>query len=342
MMMGMISMMGNKKTAGALKPGAAKAGPVEAGAKPAVSGAGGTAAEYLSYLASVRGLSPRTLEAYGKDLEHFGNYCGNAGVRPEAASPYEVRNFITDQSAEGIASVSVNRALSSIRGYYRWLIRFGYRKDNPCGDLRNLKSPKTLPGFLWEGEMASFAGLPDTAGILWPARDKALILVMYSGGLRISELAALSLKKIEADFSGGRVIGKGDKERQVFFSDETREALEGYLPEREARLKALGPDGKSPTDRLFVNHKGGAISVPGIRWIIARYAERSGLGKNIHPHSLRHSFATHLVNSGCDIRVVQELLGHASLSTTQRYTHVDMERLKKVYAKSHPHAERKV
>jgi integrase/recombinase XerC len=302
----------------------------------------GTVGEYLSYLASVRGLSPRTLEAYGKDLEHFGNYCVNAGILPEAASPHEVRSFIADQSAEGTASVSVNRALSSIRGYYRWLIRFGRREDDPCGDLRNLKSPKTLPAFLWEGEMASFAGLPDSAGILWPARDKALILVMYSGGLRISELAALSLKKLDAGFSGGRVTGKGGKERQVFFSDETREALAGYLPEREARIKALGPEGKNPTDRLFVNHKGGAISIPGVRWIISRYAERSGLGKSIHPHSLRHSFATHLVNAGCDVRVVQELLGHASLSTTQRYTHVDMERLREVYAKSHPHAERKI
>jgi integrase/recombinase XerC len=343
----MIRMKVNRKTAGTPEAGAAKAGQVKtgaakAGAEPAVSGAGGTVGEYLSYLASVRGLSPRTLEAYGKDLEHFGNYCGNAGILPEAASPYEVRSFIADQSAEGIASVSVNRALSSIRGYYRWLIRFGRREDNPCGDLRNLKSPKTLPGFLWEGEMASFAGLPDTAGILWPARDKALILVMYSGGLRISELAALSLKKIDSGSGGGRVIGKGGKERQVFFSDETREALAAYLPEREARIKALGPEGKSPTERLFVNHKGGALSVPGIRWIISRYAERSGLEKNIHPHSLRHSFATHLVNSGCDVRVVQELLGHASLSTTQRFTHVDLGRLREVYARSHPHGERKI
>jgi integrase/recombinase XerC len=118
----------------------------------------------------------------------------------------------------------------------------------------------------------------------------------------------------------------------VFFSDEAREALAIYLNERQLKIKA-----EHPTGKLFINRKGGSISVPGVRWIIAKYAERSGLGKNIHPHSLRHSFATHLVNSGCDVRVVQELLGHASLSTTQRYTHVDIERLKKVYAKAHPH-----
>jgi integrase/recombinase XerC len=293
-----------------------------------------TVREYLDYLAAVRGVSGRTIGAYGLDISRFFSYCENHGIVPERAGPYEVRNFIADLSAEGIASVSVNRALSAIRGYYRWLIRFGRRADNPCGSLRNLKTPKTLPAFLWEEEMATFAELPGTAGILWPLRDKALILVMYSAGLRISELVSLSLRSLEADLGGARVIGKGDKERYVFFSAEAKESLQEYLPERQARVKAIGPGGAAPTDKVFVNRKGGAISVPGVRWIIARYAERSGLGKNIHPHSLRHSFATHLVNSGCDVRVVQELLGHASISTTQRYTHVEIERLKKVYARA--------
>ncbi|MDR3148235.1 MAG: tyrosine-type recombinase/integrase [Treponema sp.] len=290
--------------------------------------------EYLSYLKAVRGVSDRTVEAYGKDLSHFAVYCANLDLDLEKLSTRELRGFIADQSAEGAAAVSVNRALSSIRGFYRWLVRFGRRSDNPCDTLRNIKSPRNLPSFLWEPEMARFAVLPDTAGILWPSRDKALILTMYSAGLRISELVSLSLPKLEPNLGGGRVIGKGNKERFVFFSDEAREALALYLPERQNRIKA---DGKQPLDRVFVNRNGGAISVPGVRWIITKYAERSGLGKRIHPHSLRHSFATHLVNSGCDVRVVQELLGHASLSTTQRYTHVDIERLKQVYAKAHPH-----
>ncbi|MDR1971571.1 MAG: tyrosine recombinase XerC [Treponema sp.] len=290
--------------------------------------------EYLSYLQTVRGVSVRTIEAYGKDLAHFANYCANHDYKIGEVNANEVRNFIADQSAEGAAAVSVNRALSSIRGFYRWQVRFGRRPDNPCITLRNLKSPKTLPSFLWEPEMASFAVLPETAGILWPARDKALILVMYSAGLRISELASLSLPRLDSDLGGGRVIGKGDKERFVFFSDEAREALKAYLPERRGRIKT---DGKKPTDKVFINRTGKAISVPGVRWIIAKYVERSGLGKHIHPHSLRHSFATHLVNSGCDVRVVQELLGHASLSTTQRYTHVNIDRLRKVYVKAHPH-----
>lgn len=292
--------------------------------------------EYLEYLRSVRGMSERTLLAYGKDLSHFSSYCENRGISPEGASAYEVRQFIADQSAEGAAAVSVNRALSSVRGFCRWMIRFGLRTDDPTESLRNLKTPKTLPAFLWEGEMASFAELPDTAGILWPERDKALIMVMYSAGLRISEAASLSTGNIEPDLSGARVIGKGNKERYVFFSDEGREAIAAYMPMRNARIKA-----EKPTAALFINRKGGALSVPGIRWIISQYAERSGLQKNVHPHALRHSFATHLVNSGCDVRVVQELLGHASLSTTQRYAHVDMERLRRVYAKAHPHSTRR-
>jgi integrase/recombinase XerC len=290
--------------------------------------------EYLSYLRAVRGVSERTLLAYGNDLSHFVSHCENYNISPEEAGPREVRGFIAGLSSGGVAAVSVNRALSAVRGFYRWLVRFGYRKDDPSGALRNLKTPKTLPVFLWEGEMASFAELPEKAGILWPLRDKALILATYSAGLRISEVASLSLNALDGDLRGGRVIGKGNKERFVFFSEEGRDALAAYLPARAARINRA-----RPTDRLFINRNGGPLSVPGIRWIITQYAERSGLQKNIYPHALRHSFATHLVNSGCDVRVVQELLGHTSLSTTQRYTHVDMERLKQVYARAHPHGD---
>jgi len=292
--------------------------------------------EYLAYLRSVRRVSERTLLAYGRDLDHYAAYCANRDLSPETATAYEVRGFIADLSAEGAAAVSVNRALSSLRGWYRWLTRFGLRADDPTAVLRNLKTPKQLPAFLWEGEMASFAKLPETAGILWPLRDQALILTLYSAGLRISELAALTLGALDDDLGGARVIGKGDKERRVFFSEETREALAAWLPARIARLHS-----DRPTDSLFINRNGGPLSVPGIRWVISRYAERSGIPKNIHPHALRHSFATHLVNAGCDVRVVQELLGHASLSTTQRYAHVDIETLKRVYTHAHPHGARK-
>jgi integrase/recombinase XerC len=291
--------------------------------------------EYLSYIQAVRGVAARTLEAYGNDLFRYANYCSNHGIDPQRAQRFEVQGFIADLGAEDMSAASVNRCLSSIRGFYRWMIRFGKRQDNPCIGIRNVKTPKNLPSVLWEKEMAHFACLPETAGILWPLRDKALIMIMYSAGLRISELVSLSMRMITGKMEGARITGKGGKERYVFFSGQARAALLDYLPERDARLRMTGVDGKDGS--LFIGQRGQALSVPGVRWIIARYTERSGLGKNIHPHSLRHSFATHLVNAGADVRIVQEMLGHANLSTTQRYTHVNIEGLKKVYRKAHPH-----
>jgi len=295
-----------------------------------------TIQHYLNYLKAVRGLPERTLAAYGNDLSRFEAYCQNRDISPETADSNGVQHFIADLSAEGISSVSINRALSSLRGFYRWLIMTEKRKDDPSVAIRNLKTPKTLPVFLWEGEMAAFAKLPDNEKILWPDRDKALILTMYSAGLRISELYSLSVKELEDDCLSARVIGKGDKQRYVFFSEEAGRAIKDYLPARSARIK-----GTAPTDSLFINRRGGPLSVAGIRWIINQYGNRSGMDKHIHPHALRHSFATHLVNSGCDVRLVQELLGHSSITTTQRYTHVDMERLKQAYMKAHPHADRR-
>ncbi|MDR2552456.1 MAG: tyrosine recombinase [Treponema sp.] len=293
----------------------------------------GAVRDYLAYLGAVRGMQERTLAAYGRDLARFEDYCANRDARAETADSREVQYFIADLSAEGISPVSVNRALSSLRGFYRWLIRTGKRKEDPSAAIRNLKIPRTLPVFLWEREMAVFADLPEKEGILWPLRDKALILSMYSAGLRISELVSLSVKDLEDGCRTARVTGKGGKERYVFFSDEASLAMEEYLSARKVRIRV-----EAPTDRLFINRRGGPISVPGVRWIIGRYGDRTGLGKHVHPHALRHSFATHLVNSGCDVRLVQELLGHASISTTQRYTHVDMEHLRQAYMKAHPHA----
>jgi len=292
--------------------------------------------DYLSYMKSVRGCSPRTQEAYRNDLLRYENYCANRGIAPEEASAYEVQSFIAELTAERMAATSVNRCLSTIRGFYRWMARFDKRLDNPCSSLRSIKTPVKLPNVLWEDEMADFAALPEATGILWPERDKALIMAMYSGGLRISEAVSLSMTNISANLDEAKITGKGGKQRYVFFSDEAVAAIREYLPQRTERLKMTGIEGKKGA--LFISRKGRPISIPGVRWIISRYALHSSLGKNIHPHALRHSFATHLVNSGCDVRVVQEMLGHSSISTTQRYTHVNLEKMKKIYAASHPHA----
>jgi integrase/recombinase XerC len=294
--------------------------------------------EYITYLQAVKGSSQKTLDAYGNDLSRYANYCKNHEIDPIKAKSYEVQKFIADLSAEGFSATSVNRYLSSIRGFYKWLLRFNKREDNPSSLIKNVKTPVKLPSVLWENEMADFAALPDTQGILWPVRDKALIMSMYSAGLRISEIVSINTKDISASLGEAKITGKGGKQRFVFFSDEAKEAIADYLPERAARLSMAGIDEKKSA--LFINRRGKPISVPGVRWIISRYSERMGLGKNIHPHALRHSFATHLVNSGCDVRIVQEMLGHSSISTTQRYTHVNLEKLKQVYEKSHPHGGR--
>ena len=291
--------------------------------------------DYLFYLQAVRRLSVRTLAVYRDDLSRYETYCDNRGIDPGTASSYQVQGFIADLSFERVAAASVNRRLSAIRGFYRWVIRFRGRIDNPCDTLRNVKVPQSLPSVLWEEEMAGFADLPETQNMLWPARDKALIMTMYSAGLRISELASLTIKMLTENMEGARILGKGDKERIVFFSDEARAALSDYLPERTAKIMSAGETANNGS--LFISAKGRPLSVPGLRWIIGQYAQASGMGKNIHPHTLRHSFATHLVNSGCDVRIVQEMLGHASLSTTQRYAHVNIESLKRVYSKAHPH-----
>jgi integrase/recombinase XerC len=281
---------------------------------------------YLLYLASVRGLAENSLAAYRADLVHFAGCCERAGVVPEDAAAQDVRNFLGDRSFEGDAAVSINRALSSLRGFYAYLMRFQYRKDNPAEGQRNLKMPRTLPSFLWEEEMAAFARLPEQEHILWPERDKALIMGLYSAGLRVSELVSLQLSSFEAAMESARIIGKGNKERIVFFSGEARDAVAAYLPSRMARVGEAQTHGF-----LFVNKRGEPITAAGVRWIIGVYSERFPLPKKVHPHSLRHSFATHLMNGGADVRVVQELLGHASITTTQRYTHVNIEHLKKVY-----------
>jgi integrase/recombinase XerC len=285
---------------------------------------------------SVKGCSVRTVEAYKNDLLRYANYCNNHEIISESAKAYEVQSFIAELTAEKMAATSVNRCLSTIRGFYRWMVRLDKRTDNPCCSLRNIKTPVRLPDVLWEDEMADFAALPQTTGILWPERDKALIMAMYSAGLRISEVVSLSMANISADLDEAKITGKGGKQRYVFFSDEAISTIQEYLPQRAELLKTAGLDGKKGA--LFVSRKGQPISIPGVRWIISRYAIHSGIGKNIHPHALRHSFATHLVNSGCDVRIVQEMLGHSSISTTQRYTHVNLEKMKKVYAASHPHA----
>ncbi|MCL2184679.1 MAG: tyrosine-type recombinase/integrase [Treponema sp.] len=297
--------------------------------------------EFLVFFKSVKGCSEKTVLSYQTDLCFYSNYCSNMKIEIEKASSYEVQQYIADLSAEKKAAASVNRSLSVIRRFYRWMMQYKKREDNPCSSLRNIKKPVRLPSVLWEDEMADFASLPEMVKILWQERDKALILAMYSSGMRISEIASLTKENMSVKYDEAKITGKGNKQRYVFFSEEARNAIAEYLPYRASVLSKKGINEKKYA--LFISRRGKPLSIQGIRWIIYRYADFSYAsldeqsGKKIHPHTMRHSFATHLMNSGCDVRVVQELLGHSSISTTQRYTHVNMESLKKAYTVSHPH-----
>jgi site-specific recombinase XerD len=309
--------------------------------------------EYLAYLGAVRGLSPRTLRSYREDFQGFEKFMGGGAAKGAASAPDidatssgDLRAFAAALVTEGKAGSSVNRALSALRGYFRYRVRFGALAIDPSRDVEGLPSRRPLPRFLFEDEASAFLDLPKGDGF-GPSRDRAILEFLYSTGCRVAEVSNLTLDRLDLEGGCARVMGKGSKERVVFLAHPAMAAVGAYLPLRSERLlRAQGskpedggsrPAAKSKLEYLFVNARGGRLTERGIEWILQGYSERSPSMRNVSPHAFRHSFATHLVGRGADIRVVQELLGHASVSTTQVYAHVDMARLRKVYEQAHPH-----
>ncbi|MCX7026339.1 MAG: tyrosine-type recombinase/integrase [Spirochaetes bacterium] len=286
---------------------------------------------YLAYLESVRGLSERTLRVYTDDLERYEAFLAKKDV--DTVEARDIRSYAGSLVMEGKASSSVNRALSTIRGYYRYRMRFGGLKVNPGSEVENLSSSRPLPKFLFDEEMGALIDSIDGSGFA-ETRDRAIFEVLYSTGSRASELTGLSLERIDFGRGLARVLGKGSKERVVFLGKKALTALANYLP---LRSMLLGRKGKKDQSRLFINAEGGPLGVRGMEKIVDKRRLASNLKKSLSPHAFRHSFATQLVANGADIRVVQEMLGHSSISTTQVYTHVDMERLRSVYELAHPH-----
>jgi integrase/recombinase XerC len=298
--------------------------------------------DYLTYLSAVRNLSPHTLESYGKDLEKYRLFLQERGVSAEQAGISEARGFVSWLTREGLSARSVNRMVSGVRGWYRYMERHNLVPANPFAEIRSLHTEKRLPSFLYEEEMARLVEMPTREATadgdsFWKMRDRAVLETLYSTGCRISELVALNLSDVDLKNRTARVMGKGSKERNVFLGDAAVTALRDYMTMRGIHVKA-----GSDTDTLralFLNQRGGRITDRGVRFILGEYLARANFGKRVTPHTFRHSFATHLLDRGADIRAVQELLGHASLSTTQVYTHVGLEKLKKVYRRAHPHAQ---
>ena len=280
--------------------------------------------KYIRYLEIEKNASEHTILNYKKDLEEFKKFLGEAKI--ESVSYLTLRKFLSTLKERNLKSRSISRKLSSLRSFFKFLNREGFLKSDPTSAISSPKLEKHLPIFLTEDEITRLVESPDTKE-LSGFRDRAILETFYSTGMRVSELIGLNQENI--DFFGGvaKVMGKGRKERLTPIGDRALRAIREYLERRDNSQPAV-----------FLNKNGRRLTARGVRVILDRYVRILALRENISPHSLRHSFATHLLNRGADLRSVQELLGHANLSTTQIYTHLTTDRLKSVYDKAHPRA----
>lgn len=280
------------------------------------------------------GLAKLTLEAYRRDLTQFDAWLCDEGATLLAAEPGHLQRYIQLRHAQGAKATSANRRLSAQKRFYRWLLRQGRRSDDPTANLDSAKQAQRHPKTLSEANVEALLSAPDVATVLG-LRDRAMLELLYASGLRVSELVAV--KTIEVSLNDGVVrvaSGKGGKARLVPFGQEASAWIERYLA--EGRQPLLG---RRLADALFVTARGGAMTRHNFWHAIKRYTVKAGIASTlISPHTLRHAFATHLLNHGADLRVVQMLLGHADISTTQIYTHVARARLKDLHSKNHPRA----
>ena len=288
---------------------------------------------YLSFLGVEKGLSVNTREAYARDLHSLFDYLELQGLNnPLEVRPEQVRLFLIGQHEQGKSPRSLARMVSSLRGFYRFLVREGVLSSDPTSLLEAPKRGASLPKDMSIAEVDSLLSQPDQSTPLG-VRDQAMLDLMYATGLRVSELVNLKVNDIHLEVGYVVAYGKGGKERLVPMGEVAVERLKGYL---YGVRPALARGSKIPY--LFLNRSGKKLSRQGFWKILRRYALQAGIRSRITPHSLRHSFATHLLERGADLRSVQLLLGHASISTTQIYTHINRERLKRIYDRYHPRA----
>jgi integrase/recombinase XerC len=293
---------------------------------------------FIDYIALERGASPHTCRAYRKDLELFTVFL----EEQELPSDVTKIDYLTIRlylghlyQAKRIKRASVVRKLATLRTFFRYLKREGIVGKNPAKMVAIPKGGKDLPHALTVDEAFRLLDVPDATGPLG-IRDRAILEFLYSSGLRVGELTSLSLHDLDLGEGMVRVMGKGGKERMVPIGSKAIEALKSYL----ARRGELMEKGKSAPAYLFLNHRGGRLTARSVGRMIKRYLLQGGIVKETSPHTFRHSFATHLLDAGADLRGIQELLGHASLSTTQKYTHVSSAKLMEVYDRTHPRARK--
>jgi integrase/recombinase XerC len=290
--------------------------------------------KFRDYLAKSRGYSPHTVRAYLHDLGKFEAYLASQGATLLQATHPMIRSHLSLLTVEG-APRSRARALASIKSLYRYLVRQGLLAQSPAKATKSPKLPQPLPKVLPVDEVFALLDSPSPKTALG-LRDRAILELLYGAGLRVSELCGLSLGDLDLGERVVRVFGKGSKERINPLHDKAISVIERYLARRgELASKAKGT---SRTEAIFLNYRGGRLTPRSIARHLDRYVLQLALARKVSPHALRHSFATHLLAGGADVRVIQELLGHASLSTTQRYTKVSFETLQAVYDRAHPRA----
>lgn len=285
---------------------------------------------FLLHLRVERRYAPRTLAAYETDLRQFLAFLEEKGAPLLEVKPTDVRSFLAGMHGE-LAPTSVARKIAAIRSMYRFFQRRGWVEANPGALIATPKRPKALPKVVPIDDLTALLETPDKESP-YGLRDRAILEFLYGGGFRCAEVCGLDLVDLDTQGRTARVRGKGDKVRVVPLGRKAWEALEAYLPVRARFLRGR------TNDALFLNRRGTRLSTRWVARSLERYTELCGLRRKVHPHALRHSFATHLLDNGADLRSIQELLGHSSISTTQRYTDVSVERLMEAYDRAHPRA----
>jgi integrase/recombinase XerC len=298
--------------------------------------------KFRDHLRVERNASAHTLRSYSADLEQFHGFLkekklaqGDGGeVAVEKIDHLAIRAFLSSLYRDHKKS-SLGRKLASLRSFLKYLVQEGYLRRNPAEIVATPRQEKPLPNFMPVDEAFALMETPDPSRT-WGARDKAILETLYSTGMRVGELVGLSEGDLDSSLGIVRVFGKGGKERIVPIGEKALEALRVYLEKRDQAVRKAGEKGRKAP--IFVNARGGRLTSRSVARILQKHLVRGGIWRKISPHALRHSFATHLLDAGADLRSVQEMLGHVSLSTTQIYTHVSAERLMAAYAKAHPRA----
>ncbi len=288
--------------------------------------------EFMGHLRVERNLSPNTIEGYSSDLQGFLDFLGDEEKRVEEIDYLVIRGYLAYLARAQYSRRSIARKLSSLRTFFSFLCQKGILEVNPAQSVSTPKQPRALPEFLHIDEIESLiesASSPDPLGL----RDRAIFELLYATGIRVGELVGLDIKDLDYGFKYIKVMGKGRKERVVPVGEKALDALQNYLENGRPLL-----DKGSATDAMFLNKFGTRLTDRSVRRIIDKYIRIISINKKVTPHVFRHTFATHLLEGGADLRAVQELLGHVDVSTTQIYTHVTKERLKKIYDKAHPRA----